>query len=265
VIKYAHDPLRFEPINVGVVLWPIGDPRGAQWRFDSTLKRVERLYPSANPRAVWAALDAYKRAVEHAPGLLQSGPGGQGTLLITEPRGVHCAEMEVELGDLYETMVAPSEVDAEEPREMHRSTRFVRARMKEIFKRIGADALSADESQKLRIIRCKSGVKHTFDFAYRNGTIHRVDALSFDHGSAAERINRARSFANLVGDVTSSQEWNDGTITAVVQRPTDPVAVEAYEEAKKILDTVPQIDRREVLTDDDLAKFCLETKSQLHG
>jgi hypothetical protein len=266
VIKYAHDPLRQEMINVGVVIWRVDDPQDARWRFDSDLRRVERLYPTVNPRAVRAALSALKLMAEADPGIFVTGVGGPGSIVLTEPRAARCADMDVESADLYDTLVAPAEGDAEEPREKHRSSRFIKGRMNDVFKKLGAlKTLATDDSAKhLRLVECRSGVKHTFDYAYRNGAIHRIDALSFDHGTAADRIGRARSFANLVEDCLKGP-GADGSavIQAVIQVPTEALGVEGYTEAKKILHTVP-LRQTEVCTDADLEKFCIETTEQLH-
>jgi len=266
LIKYAHDPLRQELINVGAVIWRIDEPNAAKWRFDGTMKRVEKLYPTANPRAVKTALAAFKQMAENDPTALTMGASGTGSIVLTEPRAVRCADMEVEISDLFDTLVAPAEADAEEPREKHRSSRFIKGRMNEIFKKLGVLKAVSSEEQELRIVECKSGVKHTFDFAYRNGAIHRIDALSFDHGSNPDRVARARSFANLVTDLAEAH-GNPGEtiIEAVVQVPTESLQSDVYEQAKKILNTVPTLKRFEVTSDSDLEKYCEQTKSQLHN
>jgi Protein of unknown function (DUF3037) len=266
VLKYAHDPVRHEPVNVGVVIWQIEEPFVARWRFDGTMKRIEKLYPSANLRAVKHALAAFRQMIENQPDLLISGVGGVGSIFITEPRAVRCVDMDVELGDLFDVMVRPAEADADEPREKHRSARFIRARMNEIFKGLGVlNALLTDDCAKqLRIIECKSGVKHTFDFAYQNGTVHRIDALSFDHGSNPDRIARARSFANLAADVANAPDAKDAVIEAVIQVPTESLESDVYDQALKILHTVP-ITITEVRSDADLQTYCERTRLQVHS
>jgi len=266
LIKYAHDPLRHEPINVGVVMWLIDAPHDTHWRFDAELRRVERLYPTANPRAVRAALSAFRLMVEANPDALMTGVGGAGSILVTEPRAARCVDMEVEISDLFDTLVAPAEGDAEEPREMHRSSRYIRARMNDTFKKLGLlkTLVSDDSAKQLRIVECGSGVKHTFDYAYRNGAVHRIDALSFDHGTTSDRIARARSFANLVDDFRKGPGAASGAvIEAVIQIPTEALGSDVYTEAKKILDTVP-LQRTEVSTDLDLEAYCIRTQQQLH-
>ena len=265
LVKYGHDPLRQEFVNVGVVIWRVDAPAVARWRFDGTMKRVEKLYPSANPRAVKTALAAFKQMVETDPGLLSSGIGGTGSIVVTEPRGVRCADMDVEIADLFDTLVTPAEADAEEPREKHRSSRYLKGRMNEFFKKLGV-LKQVTDAQELRIVDCKSGVKHAFDFAYRKGVVHRIDTLSFDHGTNSDRIVRARSFANLVTDIVDATRAEDNAvIEAVVQVPTESLQLDIYEEAKKILNTLPspKLKRIEVRDDSDLGKYCEQTKTQL--
>lgn len=122
IIKYVHDPLRHEPVNVGVALWTVDQSAELKWRFDDSCRRVERLYPSASARAVKLALSAFREAVEADPETLIRGYGGSGTILVTEARAVRCADLDVEIGDLFETFVAPAEIDDDEPREKRRST-----------------------------------------------------------------------------------------------------------------------------------------------
>src|SRR5688572_3738799 len=264
VIKYAHDPLRHEPINVGVVLWLVEQPHVVRWQFDSTLRRVEKLYPSANPRAVKTALGVFKQLAEQEPETLMTGIGGTGSVIVSEPRAVLCADMDVEICDLFETLVQPAEADADEPREQSRSSRYVRSRMTEFFKKRGVlkQLLSDDVAAKLRSVEGRSGVRHTFDFAYRNGAIHRIEALSFDYGTTKDRVARARSFANLVEDITGAEP--EAVIEAVVQVPTDPLEHEAYAQAKKILGVV-DIKPIEVETDADVETYCENTIKQLHA
>ena len=265
IIKYAHDPLRHEPVNVGVALWAIDRPGDLKWRFDDSCRRVERLYPSASVRAIKIALSSFREAVESDPDTLVRGYGGSGTILITEPRAVRCADLDVEIGDLFDTFVVPAEIDNDDPREKHRSTRFIKGRMKDYFKKLGVlQRLAGDEeAQQLRVVQCKSGVKHTFDYAYRNGAVHRIEAVSFDYGTSLERIARARSLANMAEDVLGSADGQHSVIEAVIQAPTEPLEPEVYEQAKRILRTaaVAQI---EVRDDADLERFCARTSAQLH-
>jgi hypothetical protein len=266
IIKYAHDPLRHEPVNVGVALWKVEDPTTLVWRFDDSFRRVERLYPSASTRAVKVALAAFREVATLNFDTLVNGYGGSGSVLITEPRATRCEDLDVEVADLFETYVEPAETDSDEPREKHRSSRFVKGRMNEFFKRLGVlKRLQNDqEAQRLRLVHCKSGVKHAFDYAYRNGVVHRIDAISFDYGTSIEKIARARSFANLADDVLKSSDGQDTVIEAVIQAPTEPLEPDVYDQAKKILDTVP-LCQNEVFTDEDLEKYCTQTSAQLHS
>lgn len=266
IIKYAHDPLRHEPVNVGVALWPVDQPADLKWRFDDSCRRVERLYPSASARAVKIALSAFREAVVMDPDTLSRGYGGAGTILVTEPRAVRCADLDVEIGDLFETFVTPAEIDNDEPREKRRSTRFIKSRMNDFFKKLGVlkKLANDEEAQQLRVVQCRSGVKHTFDFAYRNGAIHRIEPISFDYGTSLERIARARSFANMAEDVLGSPDGQDSVIEAVIQAPAEPLEPEVYEQAKKILSTVA-VTQTEVRDDADLERFCARTSAQLHA
>ncbi len=185
-------------------------------------------------------------------------------MVVTELRAVRCADLDVEIDDLFETFVTPAEVDSDEPREKHRSTRFIKGRMNEFFKTLGIlkKLVNDEQAQQLRVVQCKSGVKHTFDYAYRNGVVHRIEAVSFDYGTSIERVARARSFANLAEDVLNSPDGQQTVIEAVVQAPTEPLEPEVYEQAKKILGTV-SIHQTEVFTDHDLERFCGRTSAQL--
>lgn len=265
IIKYAHDLLRQEPVNVGVALWKIEDPATLVWRFDDSFRRVERLYPSASTRAVKVALAAFREATALNPDTLVNGYGGSGSVLITEPRATRCEDLDVEVADLFEMYIEPAETDNDEPREKHRSSRFVKGRMNEFFKRLGVlKRLQNDqEAQRLRLVHCRSGVKHAFDYAYRNGAVHRIDALSFDHGTSIEKISRARSFANLAEDVLNSSDGQNTVIEAVIQAPTEALEPDIYAQAKQILDTVP-LHQTEVFTDEDLENYCAKTSAQLH-
>jgi hypothetical protein len=174
--------------------------------------------------------------------------------------------MDVEIADLFETFVTPAEGDLDEQREQHRSTRFIKGRMNEFFKKLGVlKTLVNDETaQQLRVVQCKSGVKHAFDYAYHNGAVHRIEVISFDYGTSMDRVARARSFANLVEDVLGSADGQHTVIDAVIQAPTEPLEPEVYEQAKKILSTVP-VAQNEVLTDADLESFCTQTSALLHA
>lgn len=263
VVKYAHDPMRQEPVNIAVVVWSVDDPTIMRWRFDPTMKRVVKLYPSANPRAVTAALGAFKQRAENDPSCLQSGAGGTGSLVITPARGVRCEDMEVEVEDLFDTLILPSEADTEEPREKNRSARLIKGRMNEFFKSLGVFKMV--DAQKLRRVKCNSGVEHTFNFAYKNDSVHLVDTMSFDTGSSqTEQLDKARSFANLVGDVLLGHPGaSKPTIEVVIQRPTESINDPNYEDALKILRTV-EAEKHEVTNDKDLMEFCEKTKLHLH-
>jgi len=174
--------------------------------------------------------------------------------------------MEVEIGDLFDTLVVPAESDVSEPREVHRSSKYIKGKMNTAFRKLGllAKLATADSAKEMRIVECASGVKHTFDYAYQNHVVHRIDALSFDHGNPSERVARARSFANLVEDFRKGPgNVGEPIVEAVIQVPTEGLFADIYIEAKKILDTVPSLQRTEVASDLDLEAFCRRTLDQM--
>jgi hypothetical protein len=263
VVQYHHDLLRKEPVNVGAVVWSIADPSQIRWKFDSGLRRVEKLYGSANPRTIRAALAAFQHMVEANPACLAAGPGTFGPIALTAPSAVRCSSLDIEVQDLFDTLVVPAEEDIEEPRERNRSYRYIKGRMNEIFKelKVFAALAQAPEAQELRIVECASGVSHDFDYAYKNGAAHHIQVLSFDQGNARDKIQRARSFANVIDDALPKLS-SGAVVEAVVQMPTESLDSDVYEQAKRIFCRAP-VAVVEVATDADLRGYCEATKAKI--
>ena len=255
-IRYVHDPVRNEPVNIGVAIWPANNPAGVLIKLESSVKRIEDLYPSVHVKSLKAALSGFRDACRKSPALLTSPYGGYSSIVTNTPSAVICQNMEVELEDLFDILVSPSASDLEEPRERSRNTKYVKAKLREYFRDTGILANVQDE-QDLRQAPGKSGVSHTFDYAYRNGQVHRIKAISFDYGLESQKLEKAGALAFAAQDVGAP-------IDAIIQKPSASGDDDAYTKAFQILSSVPNLECIAVSTDDDLREYCERTKRRIH-
>ena len=89
-----------------------------------------------------------------------------------------------------------------------------------------------------------SGVRHTFDYAYRNGRVHRIKAISFDYGIESQKLEKAGALAFEAQDVGEP-------IDAIIQKASAAVDDDAYTKAFQILGSVRNLECKAVSTDDD--------------
>lgn len=274
VIKYRHSAVRNELVNVGVAVWK-KDGSDFVIRVDESLRRVRMLFPSAQLTAVQDALGALRRAATKRPESIVSMVGPTGSLVLTPAHATLCESLEGEADDLFSTYLESEAEAAEDEDELdeepvkrqvrHRSHKLLKGMISRQFEKLGIqNAFKSAEARKLQTVKCRSGVPHRFDYAFQNGTAHRIQIVSLDVAQTSDLISRARSVSNLLSDV---QVPKSDVVEVLIQPPMSSLLNEAWTHARLLLnkanDSPFVLKARHVRTDGDIEAFCAETQREL--
>jgi len=260
VLRYVHDIGTGEFINVGVVLSEAsGSYLGA--KFKTAFGRVKRAFPTvdaevfrARMRRLQATFDQITEGRLDAP--VSSDPDGATSIerlvhsviraddssLQWSPAGGGLSkDLPATLAMLYQRFVTKYDIEATSaPRKDDDVWKHFRT---ELEKR---NVLSHLEEKVIAV--ADDSVK--FDHAWKNGTWHCYEPLSFDLASDSSIKEKAHRW---LGQVSSIQESREGFhVYFLVGKPAGPDLSDAYEKAVSILRKAP---RSEVIEEEGAEKF----------
>lgn len=261
VLRYVHDIGTGEFINVGVVVLAPGVSfLGA--KFKTAYGRLKRTFPTINPDAYRARMRMLQgrfdeiaqrhfgsrvsaQALEHSLTIenvvhrvlrpddssLQWAPAGSGI----------SRDLPATLVGLYERFVTKYDSDAAAvPRKDDDVWRHFRTELEKrnVLRHLGQKVISVqDDSIK-------------FDHAWKNGTWHCYEPLSFDLSSDASIKEKAHRWLGQVSSIKDAAE--PFSVFFLVGKPEDAGLHEAYSQAVSILRKTP---RSQVVEEDAAAAF----------
>lgn len=270
VLRYRHDPLAGELINVGVVLYAAG-ANFLKAAVRTTYGRLTKLYPDLEGSALTGDLrrleTALKRFAESdASGMFASEhtAGSFAKRAIDDPAGSYVwsdtkygvtGSPEDELQRLYERFIG--RFDHVQTARRSDADVWRPARDKLLEKQLA----SFFEQKTIRSSRDEV----SFDHAWKNGIWHCFQPLSFDLADTDSIQNKAaRWVGHMVGLSNSEEAFRPYFI---VGKPSEAKLSPAYERAIAFLSEAPSPNAPVVIREDEIESFVeeLEQKMQHHS
>lgn len=242
VLRYRHDPLADEQVNVGMLLHS-PDCRFADFRVRDTFGRFRAMYPDLDGEAFRQTLKAIERSfrkvsegdgshllapLQDAASLARKALPDDGSSFVWGDQGFGITtDPTAEFERLFERFVAHYD----------KEKRLTRADA-DIWRPVREMLASRNLSNRLQKKVIRSPVDAVeFEHAWKNGTWHVYEPLSFDLASEATIKDKARRWVGQLTTVVGTAE----TFTPhfVVGKPNANELLPAYEAAIGILKTSP--------------------------
>jgi hypothetical protein len=263
VLRYRHDPLAGELLNLGVLLHAPGSGflKGA---LRSTYGRLSRLYPDFDGAALTADLRRAEMklgrlASSEAADLFSKGrtAGDFARRVLDDPAGSYIwgevgsgltRDPEFELAGLYARFIGRFD------------SKDVQRRTDADVWRPARDRLA--ERQLDRLFEAKTIAtatdEVTFEHAWKNGLWHCVQPLSFDLASAAHiQEKAARWVGHMVGIERTEEPFRPYFL---VGEPAEPALAPAFERAVGFLAEAPGRYAPRIVREEDIAGFVAEVE-----
>lgn len=266
LLRYVHDVMTGEFVNVGVVLY-CRDASFLRAKVRSTHGRLAATFPGLDGSSFRAALRGVARSVDRIAtevaqlGLLKHDGDVVGLARIALPEddsslrwspigsGV-TSDPAATLEVLFERMVSRYD-EKGKPRRMDEDIwKPVRDRLKE------RDISVPFEPKKIRGAVDEINFKH----AWKNGTWHCYEPLSFDLATAESIKDKARRWA---GHLLSVQDTSEAFKPYfIVGRPQEPGLGSAFETAINVLKMSPS--KPEIFREDDVDLLVDQIEQEVH-
>lgn len=240
VLRYVHDVLTGEFVNVGVVLHAAS---GLRSQFRMTSGRVSRVFPSLDRKAFSEAIRSVRSAVERlekkeqSAGLFRSSPDAlafaqkalaadDSSFQWSPPGSGLTGNASATLLDLFERFVGRYDQPGQDDR--HRGDADVWKPIREKLERYEV----ADRLRKQTFVGQTDTI--TFEHAWKNGKWHAIKPLSLDLADDDEvkkKAYRLRGHLDSVADGLIEEL----SLSIVLGAPSDPALQGAYQSARTIL------------------------------
>lgn len=257
VLRYRHDPLAGELVNVGVLLFAPKSGR-LEAKFRHTYGRLSKLYPDIDGQALTATLRRAETRVrdltDDAKGLFSSDRNVSyfAKLTIDDPAGSFVwsevksgisKNLEDEIDKLYRRFVSrfdsisasgKSDADVWKP-----------------VRDLLAERQIASLLERKTISSTHNEVE--FDHAWKNGVWHCFQPLSFDLKDRESINNKAARWVGHIVGISDGPE--DFQTYFIVGEPSDKNLKPAFERAVSFLEEIPAKRRPRVVRSDEIDDF----------
>jgi hypothetical protein len=266
ILRYIHDVLTGEFVNVGLVMF-VPDGALILTRVRKTFGRIKNVFPDLDS-------DAYKRAIEAVGRGMRKVERSLGSedLFRSEKTAGDYGRIALPLDDsslqwspvgagltfdphktfdqLYLRLITRYDRPSEHRKSDDDVWRPVEARMKE-------QGIAVDLAPKF--IQGRTDAVE-FSHAWRNGSWHAYEPLSFDLADADNIKNKARRWLGHLSAVKEGAT-EDVQVSFIVGRPRMQSLIPAYKSAVEILRQVPFQNR--VVEEEELEEFVLELEDEV--
>lgn len=223
IVKFVPDPIRDEPINVGVV--GVTED-GTETRFLDSLSRLKSVLEDDDVKALSVAIKFLRSSLERSPkSLEQLNEELYGQVRLSTLMGGVAEDPATFLDDQFEIYVASSPTIKKA--QMGENKTKIRDRIRKAIGGVGRQS----EFFSLKKARVKGAVaRHGFDFGAINGHPTLIQAISFQT-SEEYALNEAKLLAWATRD--TKRVHDDVEIAAVIAPPRQQSDV--YDEALRAL------------------------------
>ena len=266
VLRYVHDVMTGEFVNVGVVIHAAS---GLRSKFRSTYGRVSSVFPGLDEQAFKGALRAVHAAIdnldkgERSAGMFQSSPDAMAfarKALVTDdssfqwspPGSGITRDASATLDQLFERFVTRHEKHSVRRRDDADVWRPIREKLEELN--------VADKFQE-RTFR-GSVDEITLEHAWKNGKWHAIHAVSLDLADAdgvRTKAHRIRGHLDSVHDGMTDEL----ALNLVLGEPSNPDLTDAYKAAREILERSSV--RPTIVEEDGAAALVARLADEIHA
>jgi hypothetical protein len=259
VLRYVHDVMTGEFVNVGVVLHATGELKS---KFRTTHGRVANIFPGLDEKAFKDALRAVSNAVadlakkESTAGLFQTKPDAlklarkvmvsdDSSFQWSPPGSGVTRDLEATVLQLYDRFVMRHDKRSADARRVDADVwKPVREKLEElnVLDKFGTQTFhgSLDDI--------------TFKHAWKNGIWHAIEPVSLDLSDEDAIKGKAHKLRGHLDSVAQGL-LEQFSLNVVIGKPSNPDLFGAYQAAKKILensDVVPHVYEEDAV--DELAE-----------
>lgn len=268
VLKYVHDAVADESLNIGVVL--LAPQSGyLDVRLDERHKRLSTAFASFQPKPFRSAMRNFRLGVDRLRAQMQGLEGLADTYedvgvvikriwpdmdLCFRGGPVCCGRTPSpvqELDYLFQRFVVSQYA---KPKEEHRSNDEVWA---QVYRRPLATVTPHLEPRTFTAPDFELEIPH----AFKNGSWHAFQALSFDLSGPEYIARKAAQWHGNLGLIGKSDEL--GKIYFLLGKPSDPALFPAYQKAKNILDRVDV--PHQIVEEQDAERFGKEVTAKIEA
>jgi len=242
VLKYVHDPVAGECLNVGVVLISPQQEVFFDGRFEQKYSRLSGVFSHFNGEYFRQFVSRVHRQVEQIAKEINGAPLlGASSILLEQ----HLKELLPDSGMSFrfsEVRAGITENPAEEL--SHLFFRYVTSQYeKEISTHRDDEAVWNTFRTPLKAHNvlsrlqektfAKDDFEHTFNRAFKNGKWHVLESVTFDYVRAEQLTEKATRYIGLATALQNNPEM--GKLYLLLGRPVHESNIKHYERAKRLL------------------------------
>ncbi len=269
VLRYVHDVLTGEFVNVGVVLF-VPSSGAVYHRTRTTMSRLKGVFPDINRAAFTYSMRAARRGLQQVAKLVADAGlfAGEGDAASVARRAIPADDSALQwspcgggltldpqetLDRLFERLVARYDTSARHRRTDEDVWRPVRDMLEE-----------RNLAQRLHEKSIHGGVDEiVFKHAWKNGQWHVYEPLSFDLADGDGIKTKAREWLGHLSAVVAGGSAELFKPHFIVGAPTDPSLEGAYRTALAILRKAPN--GPEVFEETELDKFVSQIEDEVRA
>jgi hypothetical protein len=260
VVRYMHDPISAEFVNVGVVLMDTATQRPLL-KFQRAYSRAKAMFPTLNRDNFLSAILRAKQAINACSGKLSSNDlfaspiNAEQLVLKALPLDDHgiqvgstgnglAVNLETALNQIFDRFVLKYDGKQKTTR---RDDKDIWRPMRDRFKTEQVVDLFSEAT-----VVAKSDAQK-FEHTWQNGKLHCIQPLSFDLSSADAVREKAR---NWLGKLTALDDAeSDFKAYLVLGEPSNPSLKSAFKQGLELLQKVPAGIDYEIIIEDEIDTF----------
>jgi Protein of unknown function (DUF3037) len=260
VVRYTHDPISAEFINVGVVLMDTVAQRPLV-RFQRAYSRAKAMFPTLNRDDFIAAISRARQAINASSPKLSSGDlfatqiNAEQLVLKALPLDDHgiqagsmgngmTLDLDTALDQLFDRFVLKYDGKQKSTR---RDDSDIWRPMQSRFK----SEQVADLFSEATVV-AKSDVQK-FEHTWRNGKLHCIQPLSFDLSSADAVREKARNWLGKLAALDDAE--SDFKAYLVLGEPSNPSLKPAFKQGLELLQKVPAGIDYQIIVESEIDDF----------
>ena len=246
VVRYSHDPAAGESLNLGVVLYS-RDAAFLQARLQTRYARLSAAFPAFDGEQHVKVLDRLERGIESGRGQVAQATDPDALPLLDVPESLSSIVNPLWEDQGLSYRLGPSLCGASDDLEDALNALFDRFVLSQSeppkrIKREDRDVWNGTYHEALRRRHVTDYLEeHTFqigdfDYTFKNGTWHALKPVTLDYAEKSgirERVDR------VLGEAKALSTRRDlGMLYLLLGKPTDQEHMAAYQNARKLLDSV---------------------------
>lgn len=272
VLRYVHDPIAAESLNVGILLF------SPEQQFLSTM--LELRYERLSSTFIGFDGERYKQVLRHFESAIdreRSEMFATQLFSVADKPALSAESIArrvwTDLGLSYRVSEPMAGISSNPDETLHDLfDRFVSSQWdRRVSEHVSDDQVWSNLRPRIspvvtRVLRPKTfetpAISVEFQHAFQNERWHMVEALSMDYKRSTQMQEKAARWLGNATALTDNEEARDATLYFVLHPPTLKKHHAAYVRAKNLLHKVPM--KHEFFEEDEVESLSRELESHLH-